>query len=303
MQDESNQKDITLIKPQNISELLNAINIKEKLQAGVEKSKDNYSSLKLKLLTKQESYINEYINSLGCFDNTILVNNIAYLVKKNHMRIGELEEFLGISAGYISRTIKEDSKKKISIDNVWKIAKLFDIDIKTLTENKLYLSDSNSNLIYKFIDKLFDNTKDKNYTWANHGGVMEQVNSKYVECGIILKSEKDGFVYTSDDLNHKNSFVLAKDIMCLKNFDKNNDLVIIPFLDEGNTIFYDFIFISNDESKNCWQKAFGTKDTMLEYLNEHADSLYKLIEHSEFDVKLESDIQQIIFNFIDDKAK
>ena len=44
--------------------------------------------------------------------------------------MGDLERLLGISAGYISRTVKENSSKKLSIDVVWKIAELFEISVQ-----------------------------------------------------------------------------------------------------------------------------------------------------------------------------
>lgn len=63
------------------------------------------------LLQRQEDYITGYIEFCGYFDNTTLANNIIYLVKKNNMYIGELEQLIGISTGYISRTIKKILRK------------------------------------------------------------------------------------------------------------------------------------------------------------------------------------------------
>lgn len=64
------------------------------------------------LLQEQENFIKEYIDSLGEFDSRILASNVAFLCRKNDMRIGDLEDTLGISAGYISRTIKKSPRRK-----------------------------------------------------------------------------------------------------------------------------------------------------------------------------------------------
>ena len=99
----------SLVEPENTKELMEALEIKARIQDQINSlMHDEDSSGWCDLLQQQEDYISEYIESLGDFDNTILAKNIVYLVKKNGMRVGELEEFLGISTGYISRTVKED---------------------------------------------------------------------------------------------------------------------------------------------------------------------------------------------------
>ena len=42
----------------------------------------------------------------------LLKKNLAFLLKKYNLKMGDLEKILGISAGYISRTAKENSTKK-----------------------------------------------------------------------------------------------------------------------------------------------------------------------------------------------
>lgn len=85
----------------------------------------------------QENYIAMYVENLGKFDNSKLASNIAYLCKSAGLRISDLETALGISAGYISRTMKQTSKEKMSIDLVWKISKLFGRKLEDMITKEL----------------------------------------------------------------------------------------------------------------------------------------------------------------------
>lgn len=292
----------SLIEPENIKELMDALEIKSKIQNQISSlMHDEDSSGWCDLLQQQEDYISEYIDSLGDFDNTILANNIGYLVKRNGMRIGELEEFLGISAGYISRTVKEDSKKKMSIDIVWKIARLFDTDIRTLTETQMWVPHSNTDLLSKFLERLYKDTKDNYFSWENNGGMMVVLNKRYEKVGLITTEDDDKCVYHPNHMNPEITWILSKDIVYLECFDNNRDLAIIPFMAEGkeNLQGYDFIFIWEDGDDVCWQKIFYTNDDPFGDLFKGADKLYKLIETSEYDAKLTPNVHQLITKYVE----
>lgn len=292
----------SLVEPENTKELMDALEIKAKIQNQIDNlMHDEDSSGWYDLLQQQEDYISEYIESLGDFDNTTLANNIVYLGKKYGMRVGELEEFLGISAGYISRTIKEDSKKKMSVDIVWKIARLFDTDIRTLTETQMWVPHSNTELLIKFIDKLYKDTKDNYFAWENDGGFMAVLNDRYEKSGIITTEEDEKCVYHPKHMNQEIKWILYKDIVSLECFDKDKDLVIIPFMAEGkeNLKSYDFLFMWQEGEDIQWQKVFYTSDDPFGHLFEGADKLYELIESSEYDAKLSPTIHRFIMQYVE----
>ena len=128
-----NGETLSTIDPTSFEELLDAVKMKDKLAyAANTVPNDEDSSSVYALLEEQEGYIRDYVENLGNFDNSILVANIDYLCRRYDIRVGELERYAGISAGYISRTAKENSLKKMSIDVVWKIAKLFNVSVQDL---------------------------------------------------------------------------------------------------------------------------------------------------------------------------
>lgn len=134
-----------MVEPDSFDELMKAFEIRDVIQTGISQlMHDEDDSSWQTLLQEQEDYIQEYIDRIGDFNNGCLVKNIAYLLKKYGLRMGDLERLLGISAGYISRTVKENSSKKLSIDVVWKIAELFEISVQKLIEDDL--SDLSGNI-------------------------------------------------------------------------------------------------------------------------------------------------------------
>lgn len=290
-----------LVEPENIDELMQAFDVKYALETHISGlMHDEDSSGYESLLQKQIDYIHEYVESLGEFESSTLANNIVYLAKKHGMRVGELENTIGVSAGYLSRTIKENSKKKMSIDIVWKIAQLFGTDIKTLTESEMWVAHTNTDLLECFLDRLYEDTRDNFFTWELDGGVMAMLSDRYKVMGLITEEEDETAVYHANHLNPDIKWVLAADIVFLERFEEKKDLVIIPYKSvEKNRLFgYDFIFVWEDDRRWCWEKIFYTSDTPFGSLQERAKKLYDEIEWLEFDAKLSPKVHQMISNYV-----
>ena len=70
----------SLIEPTSFPELVSALSVRDTLQAIIdfalrEEDTSGYEELK----ERQNDYIQEYLNSIGDFDNRILISNIAYI--------------------------------------------------------------------------------------------------------------------------------------------------------------------------------------------------------------------------------
>ncbi len=297
----------SMVEPSNLKELLEAYEVRDILQT-------QYSSLMhdddsqdswLSLLQEQEEYIQDYLDSIGEFDNSCLNNNIAYLAKKNGMRVGDLETALGISAGYISRTTKLDSKKKLSIDVVWKIAKLFEVDIKSLLEEDLSEPTSNTTIVSKFLEKLCNETKRNEIEWESNGGVLRFLHDRYLQMAIITE-EDDKAIYHPQHLNPDIEWVLKDDIFSCSGVAKGKELVVIPFTSERmKAVYYDFIFVwstggdnrSEDVSYH-WEKAFYSEDDRFGIVRQRADALYEAIQDKDCDSKVSPEVRSIISDFL-----
>jgi len=193
-----------IIEPDNLEELSKAFEVRSALETHISGlMHDEDSSGYDDLLQEQKDYIKEYIDSLPEFDSTILSGNIVFLAKKYGMRVGEFEETIGVSTGYLSRTIKENSKKKISIDVIWKIANTFGVDVNTLIGTEMWAPHSNTNLLEQFIDRLYEDTRDNFFSWNNEGGVMTVLHDRFVEMDLVGEEDDETAVYFPKHLNSK----------------------------------------------------------------------------------------------------
>ena len=83
-------------------------------------------------IEEQKKQIYDFINAQANYDSKFLSGNLDYLLKMHSLRISDLEELLGVSAGYVSRTVNPDSKKRLSVDIVWKISVIFQVNVDDL---------------------------------------------------------------------------------------------------------------------------------------------------------------------------
>lgn len=263
------------------------------------------------LLHDQGRMIQSYLDSLGDFDNVHLVNNIAYLAKKHSMRIGDVENAVGVSAGYISRTVKDKTKKKLSVDIVWKIAKLFEVDLEDLLESDLSEAPSNTNLIIKFLDKLQSKTKKNQLNWDCNGGYAAYIDERFTKTGLVTEAELDspddcGDSYHPEHLNPEMKWFLNNEIYSCKDIVKGKDFAIIKFkCIEMEQVLYDFIFIDSidltkgTKQKNYkWEKAFYSADDRFGQIQEYASKLYDAIECQADDAELSQSTRIIIGEFL-----
>lgn len=188
----------------------------------------------------------------------------------------------------------------MSIDIVWKIAQLFGTDVRTLTESEMWVSRANTELLKKFLERLYQDTRDNHFAWESDGGYMTVLNERYLQMGFVTKEEDEKAVYHPNHLNQERTWLLSKDIVYLECFEGKNDLAIIPYKMEGDEKLqgYDFVFVWEEEGRWCWEKVFYTGADTFQSLQEGAEKLYDLIESAESDAKLSPKVHQMISNYV-----
>lgn len=215
-----------LIEPKRFDEFAEALMVVKTIEQKINTLQhDEDNSYYLEMLEIQEDHIIDYVDAIGKFDNSILADNIAYLTKTNGISMGDLEKYLDISPGYISRTIGPESKKRLSIDVVWKISKLFDKDIRTMLEINLRKSRNNTELLLKFVEKLYLETVDGKYHWRDKGGITMDVHEKYVRNGLFFNNGLEDTLYTASHLRKDRNWIVKDDVFCKENFGKGKDLM------------------------------------------------------------------------------
>lgn len=295
-----------LMEPSNFEELMKAIQVRDAIQtaiSGLMHDEDSHGWEDL--LQAQTDYIQEYVNSLGEFDNGFLVSNINYLTKKNDLRIGDLEKLLGISAGYISRTAKEKSAKKLSIDVAWKIAKLFEVDLRALIESDLQIPNSNTEIAAQFLKKVYTKTLEREIEWIPNGGVEHELNESIAEAGLVTE-EGETAIYHPMRLNPAAKFILMDDIYACENINLEKEVLMVPFkLEKSESVYYDFILRWSEDNKSnpdfakcSFKDMFNTVDDPFGSLGIYAEKLYQLIKSCEFETRMSPDVKDIITEYL-----
>ena len=95
------------------------------------------------------------------FNKKIMLDNITYALKEFGKRIGEFESEIGVSAGYISRTSKDENAKP-GIDFVVNAADALNMSVDTLINVDLSALTPTEKYYVDFMEKLIsDSLKDK----------------------------------------------------------------------------------------------------------------------------------------------
>ncbi len=124
-------------------------------------------------LEEQKKQINDFINAQANYDSKFLSGNLDYLLKMHSLRISDLEELLDVSAGYVSRTVNPDSKKRLSVDIVWKISMIFQVNVDDLLNIDFQVPTQSLRDVIDFFKKLKQETDEAIIHWNNQGNKKE----------------------------------------------------------------------------------------------------------------------------------
>lgn len=115
-------------------------------------------------------------------DKEIFLGNFYYLLKTKGIKIGEMEEYASVAAGYFSR-LNKDANAKPNIDVVISIADKFGISLDTLTKVKIYELSGTETYMINFLEKLKKDTEEEKLMW--HKETASELAN--------VKDDSDGF--------------------------------------------------------------------------------------------------------------
>lgn len=291
-----------LVEPDNLPELLEAFRIRELIQEGFNglMHGEDPNSWEI-LLQEQENYIQEFIDNREDFNNGIFMKNMAFLLKKYNLKMGDLEKVLGISTGYISRTAKENSTKKLSIDVVWKMAELFEVSIDKLISDDISELNGNVGMLVDFMEKLKHQTECVEIEWDNWGGIHSEADEGFEQLGLFCEDESGIVLYVAPERNPKMKFFLADDVISTYSIDEFREMIIVPFRTERESaIHYDFMFVwqTSESEKYAREKMFYSYDEPFGTLDHHAEALYREAKEHFMDVPVSADMRRFISGYL-----
>lgn len=145
------------------------------------------------------------------FDRKLLFDNIAFLVKRSGLKIGELETNAGVSAGYIARTIK-DGTAKPGMEFVIGVAEQLHVSTDLLLKTDLTKMDANAIYLIGFIEKLIRDTVENRLYWERETDEdlahLEWDRDGYVDHPLFItafdtKEDKTKAIFNSRTYSYK----------------------------------------------------------------------------------------------------
>lgn len=246
---------------------------------------------------EQKKIIEEFQDSYKAFDSTILYNNINYLLKKHNMRIGTLEGLLKISTGYIAKTVKPGSAKNISIDVVWKIAKIFNVDIKVLVETDMAAPGSDYQLLMNLVSKLTEKTATKEIHWD----IVAETGKDYYSniARTVVDPECDVPAYL-DSRVVKEQKVLIDGKVYATDFATNQRLLILAYIDGVAKKHYEVYLVNCNPYDEEYEASimFNTTQEKTGELEKSTDALYKCIGEHDNDLHVTDTMKDSINDFL-----
>lgn len=133
------------------------------------------------------------------FDKKLCIENIYNLAKEKGLKIGALEEKVGVSVGYLAR-LSSDSKSSPSVDTLLSFAKELDVSLNDLMYGALSKLTKAEKMMFDFIKKMHQLTEDSILEWEalKFGEEYVKGMSDYPEFnGYTVKDENTTYDYNS----------------------------------------------------------------------------------------------------------
>lgn len=264
----------------------------KKLETGIVEMKQK--------LDEQKKNISEFINAQANYDSKFLSSNLDYLMKMHSLRISDLEELLGVSAGYVSRTINPESKKRLSVDIVWKISEIFKVNVDTLLNTDLKVPTQSMNDVIAFFKKLKQETDDTSIHWKNLGNkkenylglFFEELEERGLDGTKRYQYAPDGYanetkaVELTDNIYSADTSIGQIYLLSLENQFEVKGFELYVYTDGGN---YD----SGDLDLIC-----STFDDRSNTLKSKCDELFKSVKLHESDFVVSETAKNLISRYL-----
>ena len=238
--------------------------------------------------------VDVFVSGIENFDSVTLSENISKLMKRYGLTMQDLEVLLGVSNGYVARTMGKDSKKRLSIDIVWKIAKLFQINVSDLVNADIDPPVEALQPVIDFVDSLSRQTDSGEFHWENHGRKRDDITIP------LFRSTNDGVYCPEGCVDEK--FELIEDV-----YSVHTNIGTLFYTKKQNEINegYDIYVLQNagkDEAKNHRReklsKICSTIDDRTGRLKVKCDRLLEVIKLHASDFVVSDEAKNLIDKFL-----
>ena len=245
---------------------------------------------------EQKKLITEFINAQANYDSKFLGSNLEYLLKMNSLRISDLEELLGVSAGYVSRTVNPDSKKRLSVDIVWKISVIFQVNVDDLLNIDFRIPTQSLCDVIAFFEKLKHETDEATIHWKNEGNKKENhVGVFFIELGEGRLDGTKRYQYAPNgNVNETKAVGLTDDIFSAET--SIGELYLLPLENQFGEKGYE-LYRYSDYGTHL-DLVCSTFDDKSNKLKGKCDELFKSVKLHESDFVISESAKNLIDRYL-----
>ena len=220
-------------------------------------------------------------------------------LKMNSLRISDLEELLGVSAGYVSRTVNPDSKKRLSVDIVWKISVIFQVNVDDLLNIDFRIPTQSLCDVIAFFEKLKHETDEAIIHWKNQGNKKENhVGVFFIELGEGRLDGTKRYQYAPNgNVNETKAVGLTDDIFSAET--SIGELYLLPLENQFGEKGYE-LYRYPDYGAYL-DLVCSTFDDKSNKLKGKCDELFKSVKLHESDFVISESAKSLIDRYLNPK--
>ena len=145
-------------------------------------------------------------------NRAITIRNIVSIAKEKNIKIGDIEQKAGVSAGYLSRLAKDDNKGVLSIDVIYNIANQLETSIDLLVSTDPEILSENENMILGFLDKLMFDTEHSSIEWKMMPPMIQDAtylvhDNPLFRVGDASAEDPDGNMHYYEETSYDSRFL------------------------------------------------------------------------------------------------
>lgn len=135
------------------------------------------------------------------YDRSRVIRNIYGLAKEQNIRIGDLEQEAGVSVGYLSRLMKDESKGSFSVELLCTLAEKLGSTLDGLVFNDKDELTDNETYFLDFLEKIILDTEKYELEWAMLDPIIKDASIiiKHPLFRVVNEDEEDAY----GNMHHK----------------------------------------------------------------------------------------------------
>ena len=229
------------------------------------------------------------------FDKELFLKNVFSIAEQKGMSINALEKEIDVSAGYLAKLRKDDTRKNITADLMIKLSDVLGVSIDSLCKTDCNLLTKDELDVMMFFEKIKKNTLNNKCKWEQEDADFIQAGQGVIGWACTESSEFGHTCYNS--LFRANAMPIGQSYSV--KIKENVFFAIIQVFTESvrDTDLESYIIQLTDKSCEAY-KICASYDNKSNSIGLALQDLYKIAEASGKKISLDSKTSKLITDFI-----